>query len=87
MTSPKKQAKSKAATKPAREKVCPSCDKSYRFTSVEEWKPYPFCSERCRLIDLGAWLEEKYQIADDNPGELYGADELGELPGEEVDED
>lgn len=22
----------------------------------------PFCSERCRLIDLGAWLDEKYSI-------------------------
>jgi endogenous inhibitor of DNA gyrase (YacG/DUF329 family) len=25
----------------------------------------PFCSERCRLIDLGAWLTEKHSIPDD----------------------
>jgi uncharacterized protein len=23
---------------------------------------YPFCSERCKLIDLGRWLDGKYQI-------------------------
>ena len=30
-----------------------------------EWEnnPHrPFCSERCRLIDLGAWTEERYRI-------------------------
>ncbi len=42
---------------------CPICKKS-----VEEPKeagarsPFPFCSERCKLIDLGRWLEGKYQI-------------------------
>jgi len=24
--------------------------------------PYPFCGERCKLIDLGRWLDGKYQI-------------------------
>jgi len=38
---------------------CPHCGK------VVEWEgnPYrPFCSERCRLIDLGKWLDEEYRI-------------------------
>jgi len=38
---------------------CPNCRKE------AEWddNPHrPFCSERCRLIDLGAWLEEKFRI-------------------------
>jgi len=26
---------------------------------------FPFCSERCRTIDLGAWLDEKYVIESD----------------------
>lgn len=33
---------------------------------------FPFCSERCRLIDLGAWASEKYVIstpADPKPPE------------------
>jgi len=38
-----------------------------------EWSPEslyrPFCSDRCRLIDLGAWLSEKHAIpADAEPG-------------------
>ncbi|MEF9438559.1 MAG: DNA gyrase inhibitor YacG [Candidatus Mariimomonas ferrooxydans] len=38
---------------------CPTCK------NRTEWKnnPYrPFCSERCKLIDLGAWAAEKYGI-------------------------
>lgn len=27
----------------------------------------PFCSERCRYLDLGAWAEGKYRIAGDDP--------------------
>lgn len=39
---------------------CPQCGKP------AQWSPdnanRPFCSERCRLIDLGAWANEDYQI-------------------------
>lgn len=39
---------------------CPTCG-----TKVE-WKPEstfrPFCSERCKQIDLGAWAQEKYVV-------------------------
>jgi len=38
---------------------CPIC----RVEVPWEGNPYrPFCSERCRLIDLGAWAEGKYRI-------------------------
>jgi endogenous inhibitor of DNA gyrase (YacG/DUF329 family) len=48
---------------------CPTCK---RETDWSDAHPYrPFCSERCRLIDLGAWLGEKHAIAG-NPGELGG---------------
>jgi endogenous inhibitor of DNA gyrase (YacG/DUF329 family) len=30
---------------------------------------YPFCSERCRLIDLGKWLGEEYRIAGPRAGD------------------
>jgi hypothetical protein len=37
---------------------CPICKKGVRFGD-----PYmPFCSERCRLIDLGKWADEEYRI-------------------------
>ncbi|MBM5571878.1 MULTISPECIES: DNA gyrase inhibitor YacG [Deefgea] len=46
---------------------CPIC----RNTSLyNDCNPYrPFCSERCKLIDLGAWADESYRIEDqaDNP--------------------
>lgn len=39
---------------------CPACSKD----SVWEDNPFrPFCSERCRLIDLGKWASEEYRIA------------------------
>ena len=41
---------------------CPTC----RTEVAWEGNPYrPFCSERCQLTDLGAWVEGKYRI----PGE------------------
>ncbi|HVC95743.1 MAG TPA: DNA gyrase inhibitor YacG [Pirellulales bacterium] len=38
---------------------CPICDK--RFESGDSPSP-PFCSDRCRLIDLGRWLGESYGV-------------------------
>jgi endogenous inhibitor of DNA gyrase (YacG/DUF329 family) len=28
----------------------------------KEWPDWPFCSPRCRLIDLGRWLGESYRL-------------------------
>jgi uncharacterized protein len=35
---------------------CPTCDKEFQ---PETSPAMPFCSKRCRLIDLGRWLDEK----------------------------
>jgi endogenous inhibitor of DNA gyrase (YacG/DUF329 family) len=37
---------------------CPICKKEVKLGDPES----PFCSERCRLIDLGNWASEKYVI-------------------------
>lgn len=37
---------------------CPICGKP----TQPALKDYPFCSERCRLIDLGNWASEKYVV-------------------------
>lgn len=43
---------------------CPTCRKE---TAWED-NPYrPFCSDRCRVIDLGGWAQERYRI----PGEEF----------------
>jgi len=41
---------------------CPHCGAAVAWTAVSKYKP--FCSERCRLIDLGDWLLEKHAIPD-----------------------
>jgi endogenous inhibitor of DNA gyrase (YacG/DUF329 family) len=45
---------------------CPVCDQVMEGQGPAEWLHFPFCSARCRTIDLGRWLGEKYRI--DVPG-------------------
>jgi endogenous inhibitor of DNA gyrase (YacG/DUF329 family) len=40
---------------------CPICK---RATDSDFDKDFPFCSDRCRLQDLGAWASEKYVVCD-----------------------
>lgn len=42
---------------------CPTCGKAVEWSAAQQWRP--FCSERCRLIDLGAWADGSHAI----PGE------------------
>ena len=39
---------------------CPQCGKPALWDAANRYRP--FCSERCRLIDLGAWASESYRI-------------------------
>ncbi|MBK1643381.1 DNA gyrase inhibitor YacG [Thiocapsa imhoffii] len=39
---------------------CPRCKKPVVWGPEARWRP--FCSERCRLIDLGEWFEETHRI-------------------------
>ncbi|HVE54602.1 MAG TPA: DNA gyrase inhibitor YacG [Ramlibacter sp.] len=42
---------------------CPTCKKAVNApTPGEPMGAFPFCSDRCKLIDLGRWLDGKYQI-------------------------
>ncbi|GGX45601.1 DNA gyrase inhibitor YacG [Undibacterium squillarum] len=50
---------------------CPCCKKDVPWTPESLWRP--FCSERCKQTDLGAWAQEKYSIpstTQPDPGEL-----------------
>ena len=38
---------------------CPTCSKIFNYYAGEF---RPFCSEQCRLIDLGQWLTESYTV-------------------------
>jgi len=39
---------------------CPTCEKTHNYYRSKPWSP--FCSERCQLIDLGAWANEEHKI-------------------------
>jgi endogenous inhibitor of DNA gyrase (YacG/DUF329 family) len=43
---------------------CPTCR---AIATKEGNKLWPFCSERCQMVDLGRWLEEVYRIPDEQP--------------------
>ncbi len=54
-----------SAAKPARKLRCPFCGESTTWEG-NPWRP--FCSERCKLGDLGAWADEKYRMpSEDSP--------------------
>jgi len=40
--------------------ACPTCAIAVVWNAESRWKP--FCSERCKLIDLGQWATEKYRM-------------------------
>jgi uncharacterized protein len=55
---------------------CPICGVPVKWTAKNRWKP--FCSERCKLIDLGQWATEKYRVpVEPTPDELEAPDDDG----------
>lgn len=50
---------------------CPVCDAVVPWTAASHFRP--FCSERCKLIDLGAWASEAYSITGNDTDESGGA--------------
>ena len=64
---------------------CPTCRESFS-NKTATWRP--FCSKRCKLVDLGRWLDGSYAI----PGEAASDEELASdltegLSGDVHDED
>ncbi|MHB1236327.1 MAG: DNA gyrase inhibitor YacG [Gallionella sp.] len=44
--------------------TCPHCGKEHQWDTNNRFRP--FCSERCKMIDLGRWASEEYRV---EPGE------------------
>jgi len=57
---------------PPRIVLCPTCRKRVKWTPANPFRP--FCSERCRMIDLGAWAAEEHRI----PGDVAEDDRSSE---------
>lgn len=57
---------------------CPTCQRPVEWSPASPFRP--FCSDRCRLIDLGSWLTEQHKIPDES---ATAADSLPSDPTEE----
>jgi endogenous inhibitor of DNA gyrase (YacG/DUF329 family) len=62
----------------ARVVACPHCGKAVEWTPAARWRP--FCSERCKMIDFGAWATERYRVPMANDDESAPFD--GAKPGD-----
>jgi endogenous inhibitor of DNA gyrase (YacG/DUF329 family) len=56
---------------------CPVCRNTF---DPSESTAMPFCSDRCRLVDLGRWMGERYAVPSDRAD-----DDLDALTGDETD--
>ncbi|MEI8071303.1 MAG: DNA gyrase inhibitor YacG [Planctomycetota bacterium] len=57
--------------------LCPVCNALINLTTTTT---IPFCSARCRLIDLGRWLDEGYSVPEtrrSDEGDLEESEEIG----------
>ena len=52
--------------------TCPTCQQRVKWTSSNPFRP--FCSDRCRLIDLGAWADGQHAIPGDDEDELLSGE-------------
>lgn len=61
---------------PPRVVSCPQCQRPVEWVPASRWRP--FCSDRCRMLDLGAWATESYRIpvAAPDPDEAEALDDL-----------
>jgi len=54
--------------------VCPMCKKALDDAPAD-FGPRPFCSTRCKLLDLGHWLDESYRVSEPVDALPEGTDE------------
>ncbi len=54
---------------------CPTCHTRVKWTAQNRNRP--FCSERCKLIDFGAWVDEAHTIPGDGEHQDVSSKDLG----------
>lgn len=56
---------------------CPRCGTAVQWITENRYRP--FCSERCKMVDLGAWANEEYRVAAvEQEDDVEDGDEGGE---------
>ncbi len=59
---------------------CPICSRQFQVAKLDDLPSFPFCSDRCKLVDLGRWIDGSYAI----PGtDLPPEHAVGEVVDEE----
>jgi endogenous inhibitor of DNA gyrase (YacG/DUF329 family) len=69
---------------------CPICSKRLEIEAIESLPSFPFCSDRCKLVDLGRWIDGTYMEAVIKANAKEGDEGNGDgavAPPEEDDED
>ncbi|WP_374034075.1 DNA gyrase inhibitor YacG [Bdellovibrio bacteriovorus] len=66
----------------SRQVKCPQCGRLALYSTENPFRP--FCSERCRLIDLGEWASESYRIpVKDSSSDALTSMDDDDYPGED----
>jgi endogenous inhibitor of DNA gyrase (YacG/DUF329 family) len=58
--------------------ACPTCGTGIEWNPENRFRP--FCSERCKMVDLGAWATERYRVPVVETDELEVPDEGDSSP-------
>ena len=61
---------------------CPTCGKRVEYRGPAANPHFPFCSERCKLVDLGKWLDEEHRIEEPLADRMQRGDKPEEGTGE-----
>lgn len=57
---------------------CPICGNDVKYQEGKKLPlNFPFCSQRCKLVDLGKWLDEEYSLSEPTPEEHVLEDDEG----------
>ncbi|HEX9473403.1 MAG TPA: DNA gyrase inhibitor YacG [Steroidobacteraceae bacterium] len=56
--------------------LCPTCKREIEWNEQYPWRP--FCSERCKLVDFGAWMSEARAIPGDPLDETVDAERVAD---------
>jgi uncharacterized protein len=59
---------------------CARCGAATEYSLENKWRP--FCSQRCRMIDLGKWAAEDYRVAEETREDRRGDDAPSSKPRE-----
>ena len=60
---------------PEKDIVCPACRQPCKYGPSNPWRP--FCSARCKTIDLGRWLKESYRLPAEEEDNAVQSEETG----------